>query len=148
VPEKCTDKTLICPQCLADVVNPYPGFQVRVADINTDVKRDLNVGNIVLLVLTGLCVLGLATAAFRFRFYGQIDAVTTFVGFSAALGLLLIIAIIRGMVRSISAGRIGPYVPIIAGTLTITLIIMTFVLVTIVAGFVFFLAACGKMLGH
>ena len=53
VSEQNTDKTLICPHCLADVDNPWPGSQIRADDINTDVKRDMNVGCIVLPVLIG-----------------------------------------------------------------------------------------------
>lgn len=39
-------------------------FRWRVVDIDTDVKHDLKAGNIVLTLLTGLCVLGVATALF------------------------------------------------------------------------------------
>ncbi|GEM_PF-6991651 len=67
VPEGITDKTLICPRCLADVDNPQPGFQIRAADINTDVKRDVNAGCIILAVLIGLCVCGIIMAT-RFAY--------------------------------------------------------------------------------
>lgn len=62
VPEGITDKTLICLRCLAEVNNPWQGSQIRAADLNTDVKRDVNGGCIVLGVLMGFCVLGVATA--------------------------------------------------------------------------------------
>ncbi len=62
VPDQNTHKTLFCPRCFADVDNLRPGSQIRIDDINADVKRDLNVGYPVLLVLMGLCVCGILMA--------------------------------------------------------------------------------------
>lgn len=67
VPEGIAYKTLICPHCLADVDNPQPGFQIRAADINTDVKNDLKGGCIALALLIGLCVCGIVMAT-RFAY--------------------------------------------------------------------------------
>lgn len=64
VSEQITNKTLICPHCLADVDNPRPGFQIPAADLHTDVKRDMSVVSTVLALLIGLCVLGIAIAFF------------------------------------------------------------------------------------
>lgn len=64
VSEGITEKTLICPHCLANVENAWPGSQIRADDINTDVKRDIRAGSIVLAALIGLCVLGTAIALF------------------------------------------------------------------------------------
>jgi hypothetical protein len=49
------------------VDNAHPGFQIRAADLNTDVKRDTKVGSIVLAVLIGLCVCGIVMAT-RFAY--------------------------------------------------------------------------------
>lgn len=63
VSEQITDKTLICPHCLADVENTRPGFPIRAPDINTDVKGDVKGGCIALAILVGLCVCGIAMAS-------------------------------------------------------------------------------------
>ena len=139
VSEQITDKTLICPHCLADVDNAAPGNQIRAADINTDVKRDLRVGTIVLAVLIGFCVLGITTAFSGM--FSSINALKLMVISSAALAVLLIIAIIRWMVHQ---GRSGGYIPIVAGVLGITLIIVALVLVSIVAGVLFLIFACSE----
>ena len=103
VSEQITDKTLICPHCLADVDNAGPGSPIRAADINTDVKRHLSAGSIVLAVLIGLCVLGIAIAFYvhRFRDGGEADIGHLFLiaEFFAALEILVSIAIIRGLIR-------------------------------------------------
>lgn len=101
VSEQITDKALICPHCLANLDNPQPGSQIRFDDINTDVKRDVSAGCIVLAVLIGLCVLGIATA------YFQGNPGIPLLGFScAALALLVSIVIIhlRTPARSSVAG--------------------------------------------
>lgn len=64
VSEGITDETLICPHCLADVDNAWSGSQIRAADINTDVKRDMSRASTILAVVIGLCLLGIAIALF------------------------------------------------------------------------------------
>jgi hypothetical protein len=58
MPEGVTERTQICPHCLHSVENPLAGVQPATAGINTDVRRDLSAGTIVLAVLIGLCVIG------------------------------------------------------------------------------------------
>jgi hypothetical protein len=127
VPEGITDKTLICPHCLADVDNAGSGSQIRAADINTDVKRDLNVGCIVLAVLIGLCVIGIAMAignnSIPFLFYS-----------CAALAVLVSIAVIH-------MGYSGVRNPSVAGACIITLLVLG----VIVAIFFFFFITCASL---
>lgn len=94
VPEGITDKTLICLRCLAEVNNPWQGSQVRADDINTEVKRDVNVGCMVLAALIGFCVLGWVLAV------SQGESGSTLAGFSCiALVALVGIASIYGLIR-------------------------------------------------
>jgi hypothetical protein len=102
VSEQITEKTLICPHCLADVDNARSGREIRAAEIDTDVKRDLSVGSIVLMVLIGFCVIGIAIAFFFSL--GQSGAASigpalALMFLFAVLEVLVSIAIIRGMVR-------------------------------------------------
>jgi hypothetical protein len=123
VSERITDKTLICPHCLADVDNARPGSQIRADDINTNVKRDLSVGSIVLAVLIGLCVfgiLGIGTVFSARRSASRVSSVSesphrfsntplpadntldlaiTLMYLVAALDVLVSIAILRGLIR-------------------------------------------------
>ncbi len=136
VSEQITDKTLICPHCLADVDNPQPGFRIRAADINTEVKRDLSVGSIVLLVLIGLCVLGIAIAFFSIRAGNRGKSPSEglwqlLIGSFLALDFFVTIAIIRW---AISGGGVPS-----AGRLFGTAFL---VLVTAVAIFIFFFFTC------
>lgn len=99
--ERITDKTLICPHCLAEVDNAWPGSQIRTRDINTDVKRDVNVGCIALALLIGLCFLGIIMA------FGNKDFGGLFIS-GAALLVLVCMAIIRGRrLRENSGGTVG-----------------------------------------
>lgn len=79
VSEQITDKTLICPRCLADMNNPWPTGQIRFADINTDVKREVNEGGIVLAVLIGLCVLGIVLMPTRFAYLAYFGVIPVLV---------------------------------------------------------------------
>jgi len=97
VPECITEKTVICPHCLADVDNTQPGSQIRAADINTDVKRDLSVGSIVLAVLIGVCVLGIAIAFFTPK-EEPLDITLLMISF-IGLDFLVSIAIMRVLIR-------------------------------------------------
>jgi hypothetical protein len=97
VSEQITDKTMICPHCLADVDNPQPGFQIRAADINTDVKRDLHRGCLVLAAFIGLCVLGLSGLFGSHLFKAERFFLMIFS--FAALDVLVSIAIIVRLVR-------------------------------------------------
>lgn len=63
VSEQITDKTLLCPHCFAEVDNPRQVTQIQATSINTDVKRDMKGGSIELVVLIGICVVGIALAA-------------------------------------------------------------------------------------
>lgn len=111
VSEQITDKALICPHCLADVDNPQPGFQIRAADINTDVKRDMRAGSIVLAVLIGLCVLGIVVVCTRAALRSTSPSIPntprpeSLVFYFAALDVLVSIAIIRRLVLGISGVR-------------------------------------------
>lgn len=99
VSEQINDKTLICPRCLAEVANPQPGFQTPVPDINTDVERDLKMGNDVLAVLIVVCILGIAMAIFVVN-RGEAKAALIMFS-SAALCILIPLAILRtGSVRT------------------------------------------------
>jgi hypothetical protein len=96
--ERITDKTLICPHCLADLDNPWPGSQIRAADISTDVKRDVNVGSIVVAVLMGICLLGIIMPSENKEFSGLFIS-------GAALLVLVCFAIIRGRDRRDNSRR-------------------------------------------
>lgn len=102
VPDRNTDKTFICPRCLADVDSTWPVGPIRATSINTDVKRDVSVGSIVLAVLIILCVLGvvlvLAIASPKSSGYGSPREFWLMFPF-AALDVLVSIAIIRGLLR-------------------------------------------------
>jgi hypothetical protein len=80
------------------VDNPLPGSQIRADDIHTDVKRDMRVGNIVLAVLIGLCVLGIVMAIGNtaIEFGARLSLI--FIS-GAALLVLGCIAILRGRAR-------------------------------------------------
>ena len=113
VSEQITDKTLICPRCLADVDNPQPGFQIRFADIDTDVKRGLSVGTIVLAALIGLSIIGVTMS--HLYLYGRFGkpsdpqglAVILFMFSFFSLDVLVSIAIVRGLIRwGISGDRV------------------------------------------
>jgi hypothetical protein len=142
VPDRITDKTFICPRCLADVDNTKPGFQIQAADINTDVKRDVSIGSIVLAVLIGLCVVGVAVG-FSIptpqEAYGVfVNAVPMMFAF-AGLDVLVSIAIIRGLVRwSISGSR----TPSVGKVLGITFLSLG----SIVAVAIFFFGTCMALL--
>lgn len=99
VSEQITDKTLICPHCLANVENSWPGSQIRATDINTDVKRDVSVASIVLPVLIGLCVLGAAMALFVVP-PGEAKAELLMFSFAPLCILIPITIIRRGISRT------------------------------------------------
>jgi hypothetical protein len=142
VSDQITDKTLICPRCLADVDNPQPGFQLRAADIATDVKRGLSVGSIVLAVLIGLCVFGIAVGFLiptPQEAYGVLVNALPLMFFFAALDVFVSIAIVRGLVRwSISGSR----TPTVGKVLGITFLSLG----TIVAVVIFFFGTCMALL--
>ncbi len=111
VPEGIMYKTLICPHCLAEVNNPWPGSQIRAADLDTDVRRDVNVGSIVLAVLIGLCVLGIALAFWSSRILKgetSIAALFCMAMLFAGLDVLVSVAIIRGLLRRRASGIRAP----------------------------------------
>ena len=121
VSEQITDKTLICPHCLADVDNPQPGFQIRAGDIDTDVKRDVSAVSLVLAVLIGLCVVGVAMALFVVP-PGE-EKVVLMMFSSAPICVLIPITIIRrGSARTCG--------------------IVLLVLGTLMAAFIFFFFTC------
>jgi hypothetical protein len=117
VPDRQAEKTFICPRCLADVNNPpaqgtiravevepgRPASQIQRAEINTDVRRDLSVGSIVLTVLIGLCVLGISIVLFMSTDWGggyrSISIAFALMFPFAGLDVLVSIAIIRGFLR-------------------------------------------------
>jgi hypothetical protein len=109
------------------VENPQPGSPIRIADINTDVKRDLSVSSIVLAVLIGLCVLGIAVATGK-------DAPELLALSCAALAVLVSVAIIRtGHSRFLNSS--------VASACGITLLVLG----AIAAIFIFFVFTCVKM---
>lgn len=130
VSEQITDKTLICPHCLANVDNPQPGFQIQAADIDTNVKRDVSVVSIILAVLIALCVLGIAIGAVS---PGGDTSFSVLMFSFAALDLFVSIAIIRGMVRwgvsgvrTPSIARVVGYVFLALGTSVAVVIVFFF----------------------
>lgn len=136
VSEQITDKTMICPHCLADVDNPQPGFQIRAADIDTDVKRDVSLVSIALHVLIGLCVLGIAMAFFSPRQGEQgLGRALWLAMLFVVLDILVGIAIIRVLVRW---GVSGVRTPSAGRVLGITFLSLG----TIVAVILFFFFTC------
>lgn len=117
VSDGITDKTLICPRCLADVDNARPGSQIRADDINTNVKRDVSVGSIVLAVLIGLCVLGIVVTILAPRSGGRHDfgPLIQLAYFFAALDAFVGIAILRGLLRWGTSGVQSPSVARVVG---------------------------------
>lgn len=109
VSEQITDKTLICPHCFADMDNPRMGGQLRATNINTDVKRGLSVGSIVLAVLISLCVLGIIVGLLiptPPEAYGIFVNALPLMFFFAGLDVLVSIVLIRGLIHwSISGVR-------------------------------------------
>jgi len=134
VSEGITDKTLICPHCFADVDNARTGSPIRAADINTDVKRALSVGSIILAVLIGLCALGIEIVlldARRRTYEHRTFILATF--FFAVLAALVSIAIILGLVRwgisgvqAPSAGRVLGILFLSLGTIVAVIIFSFF----------------------
>jgi hypothetical protein len=144
VSEQITDKTLLCPHCLAEVDNPQSGFQVPYADLDTDVKRDLSVASIVLVVLIGLCIVGIITAIYLFR--NPSTALNVLLVSCAALAVLIIVAIVRGLIRW---GRSGARAPVVAALIGIPFLVLG----SIAAVILFFIVTCmnildPKHLGH
>jgi hypothetical protein len=140
VPDQITDKTLICPRCLADVANPKPGFQIRAMDLDTDVKRGLSVGTIVLLVLIGLCVLGITLSFFGLRSgKGDLGVGLFFLFCFGALDALVSIAIIRGLIHWGISGVRTPSVGKVLGVVFLSL-------GTVVAAVIFFFFTCFGLL--
>ena len=136
VPDWNTHKTLLCPRCLADVDNVWPGSKIRADDIHTDVTRDLRVGNIVLALLIGLCVFGIAIGYFSLRYTGQkgsqFDFFEQLMIFSfIALDLVVTIAIIRWAISGTGVPSVGR----LFGTAFL-------VLCTALAVFMFFFLTC------
>jgi hypothetical protein len=121
VPEGITWKTINCPQCLAIVDNPHPGTPIQVADLNTDVKRDVKGGCIALAVLIGLCVCGIlmATRVAYLVYFGVIP-------------VLVLSAIIRLAWKGTSgtavstAGRVVSVLFIVLGTI-VAIVIFVYV---------------------
>lgn len=127
VSEQITDKTLICPHCLADVDNAWPGSSIRAADINTDVKRDTKVGSIVLAALLGLWVLGMVItfiAPVKHTGEAEISWLSLLMYLSAGLAVVVGIAFVRGLTqsgssddRTPSAGRVLGILFLFLGTI-------------------------------
>jgi hypothetical protein len=139
VPDQITDKTLICPRCLADVDNPQPGIQVRAAALDTDVKRGLSTGSIVLLVLTGLCVIGIALSFVSLLALKGSEASVApsiiLVNLFGLLDILVVIAIVRGLIRWGFSGVRTPSVGKVLGVVFLSL-------GTVVAAIIFFFFTC------
>lgn len=141
VSDQITDKTLICPHCLADVNNPQPGIQIPAADINTDVKRGLSVGSIVLAVLIGLNVLGITLACVRAALRATSPSIPNtpraqeLVFYFAALDVLVSMAIIRRLGRWGNSGVRPPSIARVFGIILLSL-------GTIVAVSIFFFFTC------
>jgi hypothetical protein len=138
VSEQITDKTLICPHCLVNVDNPRPGAQIQAPDLDTDVRRDVSVGSIVLAVLIGLCVLGIAIAFLSGRgMTGQssLSAAFAMAVLFACLDALVSIAILRGFIRWVAS---GVRTPSIGRSLGIAFLALG----TIVAVVIFFFFTC------
>jgi hypothetical protein len=138
VSEQITDRILICPHCLAEVDNAHPGFQIRAADLNTDVKRDTKVGSIVLAVLIGLCVCGIVLAFWSSRILKgetSIAALFYMVMLFAGLDVLVSVAIIRGLVRRRVSGIRAPSARKVLG-----IVFLSFG--TVVAVVIFFFFTC------
>lgn len=127
VPEQITDKTLICPHCLASVDNPRPAAPIRAPEIDTDVKRDVSVGTIVLAVLIGLCLLGIVIAFSRYRAGGgrrptdPLSFALLMAFIFSVLDVLVSIAIVRGLVRWGTSGNRGASVGKILGITLLSL---------------------------
>jgi len=125
--------------------NAQPGAQIQAPNINTDVKRDLSAGSIVLFVLTGLCVLGIAMALFAVRSSESHESgIQIFVSVAllfAVLDVTVSIAIIRGLVRWGIAGIRTPSVGRVSGIILLSL-------GTIVAVVIFFFFTCFFLAKH
>ncbi len=141
VSEQITDKTSICPHCHADMNSPGSGFQVQPADINTNVKRGLSVGSIVLAALIGLCILGITAAYFSTR-EGERGIGRSFylVIFFVALDILVGIAIVRVLSRWGSSGVRPASEARVLGIALLTL-------GTVLAVIVFFFFTCAFLVG-
>ncbi len=141
VPEGITDRTLLCPRCLGSVDNSFRGVTEDYGGINTDVRREMNVGGIVLAVLIGLCLLGVFAIAASPRPRGELTLVLQHTMFPlmyifVALMVLFSIVWVRAIIRSarskggsISADRIAGVtcLSIIAVILTIAALAIVFV---------------------
>jgi hypothetical protein len=119
------------------VDNPRSELQIPVAELDTDVKRDISVTSIVLVVLIGLCVLGITTAFFLFQ--NPSIALNVLVVCSTALAVLIVVAIVRGLLRW---GMSGAKAPIIAAVVGIPFLVLG----SIAAVFLFLFVTCMKML--
>ncbi|MGH7174500.1 MAG: hypothetical protein ACRELG_29895 [Gemmataceae bacterium] len=143
VPDWNIHKPLICPHCLAEVGNHQPGAQIQAPNINTDVKRDLNIGNIVLAVLIGFFVLGFLASIPSHNAKSETLGVVGgyFCLFSlAAVAVVLII----GGIRLLRSGRSGARVPAIDQALGCVLLVLG----TIASFVIFIFFACATMAYH
>jgi hypothetical protein len=127
VSEQITDKTLICPHCLANVDNPRPGVQIQAPDLDTCVKRDVSVGTIVLAVLIGFCLLGIAIAFLYDRVGGRsptdpISFALLMVFIFSVLEVLVSIAIVHGLVHWGTSGNRGPSIGRVFGITLLSLV--------------------------
>ncbi len=141
VPDRVTEPTLLCPRCLGQVDNPVAGLKPSVLSLDTDVRRELNLGGIVLGVLIGLCVLGVGLSLLLKRSAGNgaVGGVLLMMVCFLALDVLVSVACIMatwrlGMagVRTPSAGRV------------LGLVLLSFGLV--VAVVIFFFVTCFALL--
>jgi hypothetical protein len=126
ISEQITGKTLICPRCLADVDNPQPGLQIRAANINTEVTRDVKGGCLALAVLIGLCVCGIVMVT-RFAYLVWLGVIP----------LLVLSAIIRLAWKGTSGTALS--------TAQRAVSVLFIVLGTIVAIVIFFFFACAAL---
>lgn len=141
VPERFTDRTFLCPHCLGEVNNPWPGSSVQAPELDTDVKRDLSVGSWVLAILIGICVLGVLLTLFAPRgseTYEIEKAIWLMCAF-AVLDVLVSIALIRRIVRVGTAGVHSVSVGRVIGLVLLSL-------GTVVAVVAFFFATCFVMI--
>jgi hypothetical protein len=128
VSEQITAKTLICPHCLVEVNNPQPGIHIRVADIDTDVKRDLKGGCIALALLIGLCVCGIVMAT-RFAYLVWLGVIPVLV----LSGIILLAWKGTSGSTASTAGRVVSVLFIVLGTIA-ALVIFVFAACAIAIG--------------
>ncbi len=144
VADHIADRTLICPHCLAALDNPQPRTQVRATEIDTDVKRGLSAGSVVLALLIGLSIVGIVTTFSYLNEKPGIPEERYVTGFLVlfcffALEVLVSIAVVRGLIRW---GTSGARVPSVGKVIGITFLSLG----TAAAIVIFFFVTCFGLL--